>query len=71
MDDAEERLRDNLDGLDWLVPQLQGVAPGRAAAHSGAAGARRPSEVGNSHTGQGDCHLAPRSTARDPTRNTI
>jgi putative heme-binding domain-containing protein len=24
MDDAEERLRDNLDGLDWIVPQLQG-----------------------------------------------
>jgi putative heme-binding domain-containing protein len=28
MDDAEERLRDNLDGLDWLVPQLQGRAAG-------------------------------------------
>jgi putative heme-binding domain-containing protein len=28
MDDAEERLRDNLDGLDWLVPQLDGKAPG-------------------------------------------
>ena len=28
MDDAEERLRDNLDGLDWLVPQLDGRAPG-------------------------------------------
>ncbi|OJW23893.1 MAG: heme-binding domain-containing protein [Planctomycetales bacterium 71-10] len=27
-DDAEERLRDNLDGLDWLVPQLDGAAPG-------------------------------------------
>jgi sugar phosphate isomerase/epimerase len=27
-DDAEERLRDNLDGLDWLVPQLDGKAPG-------------------------------------------
>jgi len=23
-DDAEERLKDNLDGLDWLVPQLDG-----------------------------------------------
>ena len=23
-DDAEERLLDNLDGLDWLVPQLDG-----------------------------------------------
>lgn len=27
-DDAEERLQDNLDGLDWLVPQLDGAAPG-------------------------------------------
>lgn len=26
-DDAEERLRDNLDGLDWLVPQLDGSKP--------------------------------------------
>jgi putative heme-binding domain-containing protein len=30
MDDAEERLRDNLDGLDWLVPQLEGKKPGPA-----------------------------------------
>ena len=30
MDDAEERLRDNLDGLDWLVPQLDGHAPDHA-----------------------------------------
>ncbi len=28
MDDAEARLQDNLDGLDWLVPQLDGKAPG-------------------------------------------
>jgi putative heme-binding domain-containing protein len=28
LDDAEERLRDNLDGLDWLVPQLDGKPPG-------------------------------------------
>jgi putative heme-binding domain-containing protein len=28
MDDAEERLKDNLDGLDWLVPQLDGKARG-------------------------------------------
>ena len=27
-DDAEERLRDNLDGLDWLVPQLGDKTPG-------------------------------------------
>jgi putative heme-binding domain-containing protein len=28
MDDAEERLRDNLDGLDWLVAQLHGRPAG-------------------------------------------
>jgi quinoprotein glucose dehydrogenase len=28
MNDAEEQLRDNLDGLDWLVPQLDGQPPG-------------------------------------------
>ncbi len=27
-DDAEERLKDNLDGLDWLLPQLEGREPG-------------------------------------------
>jgi hypothetical protein len=27
-DDAEERLHDNLDGLDWLLPQLEGKEPG-------------------------------------------
>lgn len=27
-DDAEERLQDNLDGLDWLMPQLDGQEPG-------------------------------------------
>jgi putative heme-binding domain-containing protein len=27
-DDAEERLKDNLDGLAWLVPQLEGKPPG-------------------------------------------
>ncbi len=27
-DDAEERLKDNLDGLDWLVPQLEGKPAG-------------------------------------------
>ena len=27
-DDAEERLQDNLDGLDWLLPQLAGKPPG-------------------------------------------
>ena len=27
-DDAEERLRDNLDGLEWLVKQLDGQPPG-------------------------------------------
>ena len=27
-DDAEERLQDNLDGLDWLLPQLNGLPAG-------------------------------------------
>ena len=27
-DDAEDRLKDNLDGLDWLLPQLDGKPPG-------------------------------------------
>lgn len=27
-DDAEERLQDNLDGLDWLVPQVNGLPAG-------------------------------------------
>jgi hypothetical protein len=27
-DDAAERLQDNLDGLDWLIPQLVGKPPG-------------------------------------------
>ena len=43
MDDAEERLRDNLDGLDWLVPQLDGQPAGPAPkpAHARAAAAGR------------------------------
>jgi hypothetical protein len=28
-DDVEQRLLDNLEGLDWLVPQLQGDKPGK------------------------------------------
>ncbi len=28
MDDVEQRLQDNLDGLDWLVAQLDGQRPG-------------------------------------------
>jgi hypothetical protein len=27
-DDVELRLRDNLDGLDWILPQLDGSPPG-------------------------------------------
>ena len=36
-DDAEERLRDNLDGLDWLVASARGHAAGATAeaAHTG------------------------------------
>ncbi len=28
-DDAEQRLKDNLDGLDWLLPQLEGKPAGK------------------------------------------
>jgi sugar phosphate isomerase/epimerase len=28
-DDAEQRLQDNLDGLDWLLPQLEGKPAGK------------------------------------------
>ena len=60
-DDAEERLRDNLDGLDWLVPQLDGQAAGPAAeaAHARAAAA------GSSRQGSAGCR-----PARSPTRRT-
>ena len=27
-DDVEQRLQDNLDGLDWLLPQLEGKTAG-------------------------------------------
>ena len=46
MDDAEERLKDNLDGLDWLVPQLEGNPPGprTSAAHARPAATRSQAE---------------------------
>lgn len=40
MDDAEETLLDNLDGLEWLVPQLDGAPP---------KGPRPPLRVGAQH----------------------
>ena len=43
-DDAEARLRDNLDGLDWLVPQLDGRPAGRAR-RPGRPSLRAPSET--------------------------
>jgi len=40
-DDAEDTLRNNLDGLDWLLPQLDGTPPAgpRPALHTGAGAA--------------------------------
>ena len=32
-DDVELRLRDNLDGLDWILPQLDGKAAGARPKH--------------------------------------
>ena len=50
MDDAEETLADNLDGLDWLVPQLDGKP---------AAGPRPPLRVGSQQSAVGVPGLAP------------
>jgi len=44
MDDAEETLLDNLDGLEWLLPQLDGAAP---------SGPRPPLRVGSAKTAFG------------------
>ncbi len=49
-DDAEERLRDNLDGLDWLIPQLDGKPAGprpkpRTPVPSASAGSTEPEVV--------------------------
>jgi sugar phosphate isomerase/epimerase len=41
-DDAEERLQDNLDGLDWLIPQITGKPPGPKPKPRTAATARTP-----------------------------
>lgn len=49
MDDVEEVLRDNLDGLDWLVPQLDGAPP---------AGPRPPLRVGRAAEAQGTQSLS-------------
>jgi putative heme-binding domain-containing protein len=51
-DDAEERLRDNLDGLDWLVPQLEGKPAGprpkpRTPVPTASAPAYDPQQVAN------------------------
>jgi putative heme-binding domain-containing protein len=45
-DDAEERLKDNLDGLDWLLPQLKGKDPGPKAKYRTLAGTSGSSSMG-------------------------
>ncbi len=53
-DDVEQRLRDNLDGLDWLLPQLDGQPPGPKPKYrtlAGAGGFQSPS-VAASKTGE-------------------
>ena len=59
-DDVEERLQDNLDGLDWLLPQLEGKPAGqkpRFRTHNAArAGATAPPPA---TAGAGQPSLAP------------
>jgi quinoprotein glucose dehydrogenase len=50
MDDAEETLLDNLDGLDWLVPQLDGKQP---------TGPRPPLRVGRAQAAYGVPSVSP------------
>ncbi len=46
MDDAEARLQDNLDGLDWLVPQLEGKPAGpRPSPRTPVPGGAKPSDL--------------------------
>ena len=45
-DDAEDRLKDNLDGLDWLLPQLNGKEPGPKPKYRTLAGASGSSTSG-------------------------
>lgn len=66
-DDAEERLRDNLDGLAWLLPQLDGQSPGakpqprtmKAAATQGKAPGSRPQPAGYLIDGRDEYRTAP------------
>jgi putative heme-binding domain-containing protein len=55
-DDAEARLLDNLDGLDWLLPQLDGKAP-RSAPKLRTPAPARPAEKSASATKE-DAELA-------------
>lgn len=61
-DDVEERLKDNLDGLDWLVPQLDGKPAGPKPAwrtyHPGVP-ASGPVSRGPSSTATGQPSLSP------------
>ncbi len=54
-DDAEDRLRDNLDGLDWLVPQLDGQPAGPAPKpRTPVAPAPPPAEIKKAEAPAGD-----------------
>ena len=57
MDDAEERLQDNLDGLDWLVPQLEGTSR-RAAADAAHAGASAPGRAAEGRGCRAGCCIS-------------
>ena len=54
-DDAEQRLQDNLDGLDWLLPQLDGKPAGpkpKFRTHNAARTAAAPPPAPTASTGQ-------------------
>jgi putative heme-binding domain-containing protein len=57
MDDAEERLKDNLDGLDWLVAQLAGDPAGQPP-HPRTSVPPRPVEK-------------PKTAAQDPAKSAV
>jgi hypothetical protein len=64
-DDVEQRLRDNLDGLDWLLPQLDGKAAGPKPKYRTITVAadvrRRTDETAKAQTGQ----AAPGSVSKE------
>ncbi len=79
-DDAQDRLQDNLDGLDWLVPQLDGkpagAAPKPRTAVTVPAQAAAPAQNAFLAEGRAEYHVPPlaielRATLRSQTNYNI